>query len=116
MTICTLTSRNCTTFYFQTEARNLENVKYVDATPGESKAYIRFSDESSAAAILKSNPQQWEKMEILKGKKEKEYWQKMMEDREEKFLNKRVAEKGRRKVMHRAEKLIGKKIRLSVDE
>lgn len=77
---------------------------------------MRFSNENSVRELMESKP--WENMVVLKGEEEQEYWEKMKRDRSEKFGNKKKfnSKRGRNKLINKAEKLISKRIRLSVDE
>lgn len=103
--------------FFQSDAKSLDNVEYVDVTQGSTEGYIRFRDKNTVQEIIQSKP--WENMAVLEGAEEEQYWEKMKRDRAEKFENRKKfnnKSRGRNKLVNKAEKLISKRIRLSVDE
>ncbi|KAL0281644.1 UNVERIFIED_CONTAM: hypothetical protein PYX00_002568 [Menopon gallinae] len=101
---------------FKCHAKSFENIEYVDVSQGCTECYMRFNNENTVGELMESKP--WENMVVLKGEEEKEYWEKMKRDRCEKFGNKKKfnSKRGRNKLINKAEKLISKRIRLSVDE
>lgn len=88
----------------------------MDVEVGKTVAYIRFGDENVVKEVIKSKP--WDNMSVLEGAEEQEYWEKMKRDRSEKFDQKKKFSKkrGRNKIIDKTEKLMSKRIRLSVDE
>lgn len=105
---------NC--IFSQSDAKSFNKVEYVDVQIGSSEAYVRFGEEKMVQEFLHSKP--WDNMSVLEGEEEQEYWEKMKRDRCEKFENKKKFPKkrGRKKIIDKTEKLMSKRIRLSVDE
>lgn len=102
---------------FKGDAKSLDNVEYIDVTVGSTEGYVRFRDKETVKEMMQVKP--WEHMALLEGREEQEYWEKMKKDREEKFENRKKfnnKKRGRNKLVNKAEKLISKRIRLSVDE
>lgn len=89
----------------------------MDVAVGNTEGYVRFRDKNTVQEIMQSKP--WENMSILEGKEEEQYWEKMKRDRAQKFSDQKKfnnKKRGRNKLVNKAEKLISKRIRLSVDE
>ncbi|KAK7791384.1 hypothetical protein R5R35_007916 [Gryllus longicercus] len=95
---------------FKTEAKSHPGVVYVDATEGSSEVHIRCDSAEVAQKLIGTKP--WDSMQILEGKAEKKYWEKVWTDREYKKKNKvRVNVRGRDKLLKRAERELGKHIK-----
>ncbi|OXU22748.1 hypothetical protein TSAR_002253 [Trichomalopsis sarcophagae] len=97
---------------FKAELRsNSSNIKYVDVKEGSHEAYVRC-DSSEAAAALAQKSNEEKNLRVLTGDEEIYYWDKITRDREEKIGNKvRVNQRGRNKLLKKAEKELGKHIR-----
>lgn len=78
---------------------------------GSSEAYIRCDNAESAKGFV--NKYLGDKnLNILEGKEEKAYWDKISQDRQDKFSKKvRVKQRGRDKLLKKAEKELGKHIK-----
>ncbi|XP_071455738.1 la-related protein 7 [Hetaerina americana] len=98
---------------FKDEVRNLpksDSVAYIDVKDAAIAAYIRCHTAEAAKDLLKDLP--WEDRSILEGGEEKEYWGKILKDRAEKIDKKiRVNQRGRDKILRKAENLMGKHLR-----
>lgn len=95
---------------FKVDAKALGDVEYVDVVMGSSEAFLRCSTPAAAQQLVSSTP--WQQVEILKGDAESQYWNKMISDREQKFANNiRSKQRGRDKILRRAERELGKHIR-----
>ncbi|KAK6633794.1 hypothetical protein RUM44_004401 [Polyplax serrata] len=101
---------------FKCDAKTTDKVEYVDVEIGSTEAYVRFSDEKAVEEAVRGK--RWENMYVMEGDEEQEYWEKMKRDRCEKFENKKkfAKRRGRNKIIDKTEKLMSKRIRLSVDE
>ncbi|XP_069680671.1 la-related protein 7 [Periplaneta americana] len=92
------------------DAKALSDVAYIDIVKGASEGFFRCATPTAAEHLVGNAP--WQHAEILKGEAESQYWDKMMKDREEKLSNHvRVKQRGRDKIMSRAERELGKHIR-----
>lgn len=125
------------------ELRDNNSVKYIDVTAGSCEAYIRC-DTAEAAQIFVQKSYEGRRLVVLKGKiyvfqklkscvmqitcslptlrinfpgnEEKSYWNKISEDRMEKLSKKgRIKQRGRDKLLKRAEKELGKCIKFDQD-
>ncbi|XP_046436699.1 la-related protein 7 [Neodiprion fabricii] len=96
---------------FKMELKRNPNIKYIDVAEGASEAFLRFdTNEAANALVLQSNEER--SMSILQDKEETDYWDKMSKDREEKLGKKiRVKQRGRDKLLKKAEKELGKHIK-----
>lgn len=96
--------------FLQTNIRNHSGVEFVDISIGSNQGYIRFTNSDSTEKFLESSFDA--SMRILQGDEEKQYWDKIIEDREMK-LKKDTGKKqrGRDKLLRKAEKALGKHIR-----
>ncbi|XP_043505178.1 la-related protein 7-like isoform X2 [Polistes fuscatus] len=101
-----------------TDARSLKaelkgnnSIKYIDVSEGASEVYVRCdTPESAQSFVQKSNKEN--NMVILKDEDESIYWDKISQDRKEKLGKKvkRVKQRGRSKLLKKAEKELGKHI------
>ncbi|XP_014616882.1 PREDICTED: la-related protein 7 [Polistes canadensis] len=100
-----------------TDARSLKaelkgnnSIKYIDVSEGASEVYVRCdTPESAQSFVQKSNKEN--NMVVLKDDDERIYWDKILQDREEKLGKKvRVKQRGRSKLLKKAEKELGKHI------
>lgn len=93
------------------ELKTNSSVKYIDVEDGSCHAYIRCDTSENAQAFTqKSNEERH--MTILEGEEEKMYWNKILHDREEKINKKvKVKQRGRNKLLKKAEKELGKHIK-----
>jgi La-related protein 7 len=117
------------------ELKDNNSVKYIDITDGSCEAYIRC-DTTEAAQLFVQKSYDGRRLTILKGKyflqlppmfliiyvnkfsddEEKLYWDKIARDREEKLSTKRrVKQRGRDKLLKKAEKELGKCIKFDQD-
>lgn len=96
---------------FKMELKRNSNIKYIDVAEGASEAFLRCdTNEAAKALVLQSNEER--SMSILQDAEETEYWNKMSKDREEKLGKKiRVKQRGRDKLLKKAEKELGKHIK-----
>ncbi|XP_021942889.1 la-related protein 7 isoform X3 [Zootermopsis nevadensis] len=95
---------------FKVNAKALGEVEYVDVIMGSNEAFLRCSTPTAAEMLVSNAP--WQQVAILKGEDEAQYWNKMFRDREQKLSsNIRVKQRGRDKILKRAEKELGKHIR-----
>lgn len=86
---------------FKMEMRQYSYVKYVDIKEGDCESFIRVDKASSANLLVKHYSSAEYKVQILSGETEKNYWDKIGHDREQK-INKTVKvkqERGREKLM-----------------
>ncbi|CAL7952130.1 unnamed protein product [Xylocopa violacea] len=96
---------------FKMDIKNNSSVKYIDVDDGSYLAYVRCdTNEAAQTFIQKSNEERL--MTILEGEEEKMYWDKILSDREEKLNKKvKVKQRGRNKLLKKAEKELGKHIK-----
>ncbi|KAL6445068.1 hypothetical protein ACFW04_002166 [Cataglyphis niger] len=100
---------------FKMEFRDNNYVKYIDVTHGSCEAYIRC-DTAEAAQSFVQKSYEGKCLTILKDAEEKSYWDKIARDREEKLNRKgNVKQRGRDKLLKRAEKKLGKCIKFDQD-
>ncbi|XP_046838555.1 la-related protein 7 [Vespa crabro] len=93
------------------ELKGNNNIKYIDVSESANEVYVRCdTSESAQFFIQKSNKEK--NMVILKDEDERIYWNKILQDREEKLSKKiRVKQRGRSKLLKKAEKELGKHIK-----
>lgn len=82
---------------------------YVDSQIGSNTIFIRFSDEESAKNFLNSKYDG--ECSLLQGDEEKEYWDKIQKDRESKMNKNQQKQRGRDKLLKRAEKHLVKHVK-----
>ncbi|EGI67069.1 PREDICTED: uncharacterized protein LOC105144452 [Acromyrmex echinatior] len=100
---------------FKMELKDNNSVKYVDVIVDSCEAYIRC-DTAEAAQTFAQQNYEGRHLTILEGDEEKLYWDKIAEDRMEKLSKKkRVKQRGRDKLLKRAEKELGKCIKFDQD-
>ncbi|EZA52284.1 La-related protein [Ooceraea biroi] len=100
---------------FKIELKDNNSVKYIDVTDGSCEAYVRC-DTAEAAQSFAQKSYEGRRSTILKGDEEKLYWDKIARDREEKLNTKqRVKQRGRVKLLKKAEKELGKCIKFDQD-
>ncbi|XP_058788956.1 la-related protein 7 [Phymastichus coffea] len=96
---------------FKEEFRNNNHVKYIDVKEGSNKAFIRCDSSQSAREISEKTTNERQFI-VLTGEEDKSYWDKITRDREEKIGKKvRVKQRGRDKLLKKAEKELGKHIK-----
>nr|CAD7567941.1 unnamed protein product [Timema californicum] len=96
---------------FKNEAKSCPAVVYVDVSPGSCEVYLRCMSSEAATKLVQDKP--WNNIDILQGEEEKSYWDKIKKDRKEKFTgNIKPRLRGRDKLIKRAEKALGKHIKL----
>lgn len=93
------------------ELKMNNSVKYIDIKEGSSLAYVRC-DTAEAAQTFAQKSDEERHMTLLEGEEEKAYWGKIERDREEKLGKKvRPKQRGRNKLLKKAEKVLGKHIK-----
>lgn len=96
---------------FKVELRGTNGVKYIDIDEGSYQAYVRCDTAETAHALAQKTTQE-KQMTILNDEEERMYWNKIEQDREEKLNKKvRVKQRGRDKLLKKAEKELGKHIK-----
>lgn len=96
---------------FKAELKNNSNIKYVDIKEGSNVAYIRC-DSTEVASVLAKKTAEDKRFDLLTGDEEIGYWDQIKKDREEKLGNNfRQKVKGRKKLLKKAEKELGKFIK-----
>ncbi|XP_043286533.1 la-related protein 7 [Venturia canescens] len=96
---------------FKLELRSDTAVKYIDVHEGSSEAFVRCDTAESAKTFVEKYNEK-RTLCIIDGAEEKAYWDKMSQDREEKLGKKdRVKQRGRDKLLKKAEKELGKHIK-----
>ncbi|XP_014470660.1 PREDICTED: la-related protein 7 [Dinoponera quadriceps] len=96
---------------FKMDLKGDNCVKYIDVTHGSCEAYVRC-DTAEAAQSFVQKSYEGRHLTILKDDEEKLYWNKIEQDRQEKLHNKkRFKQRGRDKLLKRAEKELGKCIK-----
>ncbi|XP_012532487.2 la-related protein 7 [Monomorium pharaonis] len=99
---------------FKMELRDT-SVKYIDVTADSFEAYVRF-DSAEAAQVFTHKSYEGKRFTVLEGDEEKIYWEKIAKDRMEKLSRKgKVNQRGRTKLLKRAEKELGKCIKFDQD-
>lgn len=100
---------------FKMEFKDNNSVKYIDVTHGSCEAYIRC-DTAEAAESFVQKSYEGRCLIVLKDDDEKSYWDKIAKDRELKLNKKgRIKQRGRDKLLKRAEKKLGKCIKFDQD-
>ncbi|XP_011159639.2 la-related protein 7 [Solenopsis invicta] len=100
---------------FKMELKDNNSVKYIDVTADSCEAYVRCDTAETAQAFIQKS-YEGRRLTILEGDEEKLYWDKMAKDRMEKLSKKgRVKQRGRNKLLKRAEKELGKCIKFDQD-
>lgn len=95
----------------KTECRIHPEIKYVEVTEGREDVYLRTSSPEIAQQVLATK--HWPNMELLQGEQEEAYWEKINKNKEKKFIkNNKSNQRGRDKLLKRAEKLHGKYINI----
>ncbi|XP_043604311.1 la-related protein 7 [Bombus pyrosoma] len=93
------------------ELKNNSSVKYIDIEDGSCFAYVRCDTSEAAQAFIQKSDEE-RNMRILEGEEEKVYWDKILHDREEKLSKKvKIKQRGRNKLLKKAEKELGKHIK-----
>ncbi|XP_043249301.1 la-related protein 7 [Colletes gigas] len=96
---------------FKMELKGNNCIKYVDVKEGSFLVYVRF-DTSDAAQTFTQKSSEGQHPTILDGEEEKLYWNKITYDREEKLGKKvKTKQRGRTKLLKKAEKELGKHIK-----
>ncbi|XP_053694179.1 la-related protein 7 [Sabethes cyaneus] len=86
---------------FKAELRQYAYVKYIDLKEGDMEAFVRVDSPSSANQLVKEYNSAEHSAQILSGETEKDYWDKIARDRDDKLNKKVKVEKvrGRTKLM-----------------
>lgn len=96
---------------FKMELKGNSAIKYIDVEEGSFLAYIRC-DTPEAAVSLAQKSDDEKHMTVLQDKEERMYWDKIKQDRADKLGKKvRVKQRGRDKLLKKAEKELGKHIK-----
>ncbi|XP_018307517.1 la-related protein 7 isoform X2 [Mycetomoellerius zeteki] len=100
---------------FKMKLKDNNSIKYVDVIADSCEVYVRC-DTAEAAQTFAQQSYEGGHLTILEGDEEKLYWDKIVEDRMEKLSKKkRVKQRGRDKLLKRAEKELGKCIKFDQD-
>ncbi|XP_024873267.1 la-related protein 7-like [Temnothorax curvispinosus] len=100
---------------FKMELKENNSVKYIDVTADSCEAYVRFETAEAAQTFVQKS-YEGRRLTVLEGDEEKLYWDKISEDRTEQLSKKkRVKQRGRDKLLKRAEKELGKCIKFDQD-
>ncbi|XP_029174094.1 la-related protein 7 [Nylanderia fulva] len=100
---------------FKMEFRDNNSVKYIDVTHGSCEAYIRCDTVEAAQSFVQKS-YEGRCLTVLKDDDEKSYWDKIARDRDLKLNKKgRIKQRGRDKLLKRAEKKLGKCIKFDQD-
>lgn len=85
---------------FKADMRQYTDIKYVDIKEGDQVAHLRMATPNAAEDLLRQLNCAEMQLKVLRGQPEKQYWQKIEQDREAKLTKKvRVQQKrGREKV------------------
>lgn len=97
----------------KSEFRNDTNVKYIDIHDGTNIIYVRCDTPEGTNKFVEKYSDE-KTVTVLSGDEEKLYWDKMNKDREQKFEKRNRKEnkqRGRDKLLKKAEKELGKHIR-----
>lgn len=97
----------------KSQFRNDTNVKYIDIHDGTNVIYVRCDTPEGTNKFVEKYSEE-KTLTILNGDEEKLYWDKMNKDRAEKFEKnnrKENKQRGRDKLLKKAEKELGKHIR-----
>lgn len=96
---------------FKMELKGNSAIKYIDVEEGSFHAYIRCDTPEAAQALVQKSDDE-RQMTILQDKEERMYWDKISQDRADKLGKKvRVKQRGRDKLLKKAEKELGKHIK-----
>lgn len=96
---------------FKHELRNEPSIKYIDVRESANVAFVRCEDAAGAKNFVEKYAED-KTLSILSGEEEKNYWNKMARDRQEKLGRKnRPKQRGRDKLLKKAEKELGKHIK-----
>ncbi|XP_076278198.1 la related protein 7 [Lasioglossum baleicum] len=96
---------------FKMELKSNNLVKYIDVSEGSFIAFVRCDTTEGAQTFAQKSDEE-RHMTILEGKEERDYWDKISHDREEKLGKKiRPKQRGRTKLLKKAEKELGKHIK-----
>ncbi|XP_003705365.2 la related protein 7 [Megachile rotundata] len=96
---------------FKMELKSNNSVKYIDVENDSYVAYVRC-DTNEAAQTFAQKSDTERHMSILEGEEEKMYWDKILRDREEKLSKTvKIKQRGRNKLLKKAEKELGKHIK-----
>lgn len=92
------------------------DIQYIDIPlpSGSEEIFIRFNDSEHAKQFLNCNFNG--KLEVLVNEEEKQYWEKIDTDRTVKLSRDRKKQRGRDKLLKRAERELGKHIRFDETE
>lgn len=94
-------------FHVQNEIKALsDKIKFVDARVGCDEIFIRFADAENAKAFCAA--QSPFDSCVLHGDEEKQYWNKIEEERSRKFSSQKQKIRGRNKLLRKAEKVLNK--------
>lgn len=86
-----------------------QDIQFVEAALGNDNAYVRFANSESAEKFCSSGF--GVERNVLQGEDEKQYWEKIRADRMAKFKKNNNKQRGRDKLLKKAEKQLGKHIR-----
>ncbi|XP_050541005.1 la-related protein 7 [Daktulosphaira vitifoliae] len=97
---------------FKAEARMDPVIKYVDVVKN-TEAYVRCDSHNSAKKIAAEN--RWPTTKLLDGEDEKLYWEKILRDRENRFIKQKETKKprGRSKLINKAEKQLAHHVKFT---
>uniref|UniRef100_A0A6V7L5J3 La-related protein 7 n=1 Tax=Bracon brevicornis TaxID=1563983 RepID=A0A6V7L5J3_9HYME len=96
---------------FRNELRTDPGVAYIDIREGSHVVYVRCHEQEAAKKFMEKYCDD-KALVLLTGDEEKAYWAKMAQDREEKLAKKdRPKQRGRDKLLKKAEKALGKHIK-----
>lgn len=94
-------------FTFQSEIKSgFPDALFVDASVGSEEIYIRFANGISAESFCLS--EFGNERVLLKDEEERLYWEKIRKDRTDKFTKTCKKQRGRDKLLKKAEKELGK--------
>lgn len=86
-----------------------QDIQFVEVAVGNENAFIRFLNSESAEKFCLSD--YGVERNLLQGDDEKQYWDKIQTDRMAKFKKNNNKQRGRDKLLKKAEKQLGKHIR-----
>lgn len=81
---------------------------------GSEEVFVRFASTGSANKFLSSNFNG--ELSLLEGEQEQQYWKKINKDRDVKYNKEKKKQRGRDKLLKKAEKELGKHIRFDDPE
>lgn len=102
---------------FQAEIKTFSSeIKFIDIPhpAGSQEVYVRFSDNKNAQTFCASNFNKG-KLSVLEGNEEKSYWEKIENARESKQKRSTVKQRGRDKLLKKAEKQVATHVRFDND-